>query len=1188
MDILEPNEIDKMDSRPLNLSARQQDVVQSLRSRETERYPLSRWYLGALYAVSEKNNSDRYSQAAHSLRELIEKLPLVIHESDFQIGGYDVTSHRRDIYNRLQKDRIRYADGWSSQVIDPQLSNTLRKVEVYFQNVQKPSRRERIQKLVARVDPLADQLDRRIQESKLEKIHQLSQELVQIAHHRRTSMASGLKECPRSLEAIILDLLAPITAQDQMEIQSILSQTCRSNEDVDRLLDLIRRRGANYVFFFRHAHDTSWISLLNERGYFGIPPDAEELGDGQLSFSNWWPIIYLSRVSNEAADEVADIVLALPQTDNPRVYNYILEIALKVPGQVSTRLLPKLLEYTRLRLQIIPHRFAELIAHLAKESQYPAALVIAESIIRFLPDPHAEYKRKRRCENAGDWTTLLEPSPRFSDWDYRRILKEGLNPLAEKKPFDVARFLVEIVAEMIELRMHNDELKQAEDEDRSEIWCRRLRGENSRNQTPEEAVIYALTSASEKTFEQSPELAMDLNCELQRQRWKIFQRLRQHLYAQFPNETTLPWIRASILGYGHYGQREFPHEFQRMVRRAGEHFKEELLTRSERISIFDAIANGPPEAQFRTWMGSKFSEEVFEAYRREFHRKQLRPFESILFGQYATYFTNLDCDDKTGISDEDYGPVGEAISGGVHQQSPLAPKEMAKLGDEELLSYVNEWESESRHPDSPLVKICIEGLAEAFKIILRDEILPDSKRFQFWLKNKHQIERPIYATAIIEELEEYIRVNDLSRLKETLELSEWILTHQDQDASEGYEVGARARLNPKWNSSRLAVIDLFKTCLSEEINFPIFATKQMVDQVAQLSAEYDWRLDSDSRVFPLGEDQYTEAINCTRSRALRVLILLGLKLRNLNQRAEASRVMSVIKRRFEPTAEFPLSLPEYAMLGAYFGHLVEINKGWAERLKDHIFPSPPRNEWQASFEGLVLYCNPYAPTFEMLRDKFRIAIQHLREFKKSNDFGDDFTEILGYRLFIYYVWDLDQLKGEDSLIDQFYMKTNDKPDVWERLFRRIGSSLPEKYEDLQEKTRIRLESFFEWRLRKGRKTELKEFEFWLRASCFAPEWRLSAFSRILDIAHPDGWEIYGQCRSLHEMLEKHTKQVVECFAKLTDGLKEDSYHISTEVAVEIVGIGLQSVDESVKADALRAHENLLRLGRSDLLNLGTD
>ena len=72
------------------------------------------------------------------------------------------------------------------------------------------------------------------------------------------------------------------------------------------------------------------------------------------------------------------------------------------------------------------------------------------------------------------------------------------------------------------------------------------------------------------------------------------------------------------------------------------------------------------------------------------------------------------------------------------------------------------------------------------------------------------------------------------------------------------------------------------------------------------------------------------------------------------------------------------------------------------------------------------------------------------------------------------------------------------------------------------------------------------------------------------------------------MLEKHTKQVVECFAKLTDGLREDSYHISTETAAEIISVGLQGLDEDVRENASRAQDNLLKLGRSDLLNLGTD
>ena len=1177
-----------MESRPLSLSTRQQDVLQSLKSRETERYPLSQWYLGALYAVSNRHNSDRFSQAAHSLRELVEKLPLVIIESDVQVDKYDITSGRHEIHSRLLKDREQYSGGWSGRKINPHLSNTLNKIWDYFKNVHRPSRREIIQISVAGVDPLARQLDKRIQESKQERIRQLWQDLEEIAHHRRSSKASKFEESLRSLEAIILDLLAPITAQDQNEIQFILSQTYRSNEDVDRVFDLMEKRGANHVFFFNHADGTSWISVLRERGYFSSPRNSEEMGDGQLYFPNWWPIVYLSRVAGKVPDEVVDIVLGLPQTDNPRVHNYILEIALQVPGKLSGRLLPKMLECAKLKVQIIPHRFAELLAHWAKESQYAAALVIAKRIIKFLPDPQFEYKRKRRGENAGDWTTLLEPSPQFSDWDYRLILEEGLNPLAERKPYDVARLLIDVVAEMIALKKYKDELEQDTDQDKSELWCRRLDSKSVMDKQPEVAVVAALTFACNRVFERYPELAIGLDSTLRNQRWKVFQRLRYHLYAMHPNEFTLPWIRGSILGYGHYGQRDYSHEFQRMIRCSSEHFTGELLTCTERISIFDAILNGPPEAQLRTWMGENFTMEIFDEYRRTFHRKQLRPFASMLFGSYASYYSELEEDDKATVSDEDYGPVGEAIAGRVCLLSPQTAKELVELEDEEILAYINEWDSEYRDTENPLVEISIEGLAEAFTTVFRETVLTEPKRLQFWLKNKHRIERPIYATAMIKEMAELIRAENFSRLRESLEFSEWILTHSDKEASEGYEAGQKFRQNPKWNSSRLAVTDFIATCLSKDINLPHSAKGQLAKQLEMLCLEFDWRLDGDNSVFPEWNDQYTEAINNTRSRALRSLVDFGLWLRRIDQQADLSPVKNILEERFGPATEYPLSLPEQAMLGAHFGQLLVLDEAWVIANVENFFPRHTLPKWQAAFDSLVRHVGPYRSTFEVLRDDFRLAVQHLEDFKKSDDFGDSFAVILGHHLFIYYMWGLDQLKGEESLIDQFYKRTKDKPDVWEGLFRRIGSSLPKKYEDLQDNTRDRLESFFEWRLKNGRKTELKEFEFWLGENCLAPEWRLNMFSRILDFAHPDGWEIYGESRTLHKMLDKHPKQVVECFAKLTDRLRNDTYHISTEIATEIIGVGLQSVDEDVRENALRAHDNLLKLGRSELLNLGPD
>ena len=65
-------------SEPRVLIPWERDISDALRSKETEKYPLSQWYLGALYALDNHYNPDRIAQAAHSLRELIEKLPLVV------------------------------------------------------------------------------------------------------------------------------------------------------------------------------------------------------------------------------------------------------------------------------------------------------------------------------------------------------------------------------------------------------------------------------------------------------------------------------------------------------------------------------------------------------------------------------------------------------------------------------------------------------------------------------------------------------------------------------------------------------------------------------------------------------------------------------------------------------------------------------------------------------------------------------------------------------------------------------------------------------------------------------------------------------------------------------------------------------------------------------------------------------
>ena len=94
----------------------------------------------------------------------------------------------------------------------------------------------------------------------------------------------------------------------------------------------------------------------------------------------------------------------------------------------------------------------------------------------------------------------------------------------------------------------------------------------------------------------------DMDKILRKQHWKIFKRLRYHLYAKYPNEKTKLWIRESILTHKDYGPMGASYEFQQMIRGACEHFGETLLTEAERSCIFDQILKGPSKENYRLWL----------------------------------------------------------------------------------------------------------------------------------------------------------------------------------------------------------------------------------------------------------------------------------------------------------------------------------------------------------------------------------------------------------------------------------------------------------------------------------------------------------------------------------------------------------------------------------------------------------
>ena len=351
-----------------------------------------------------------------------------------------------------------------------------------------------------------------------------------------------------------------------------------------------------------------------------------------------------------------------------------------------------------------------------------------------------------------------------------------------------------------------------------------------------------------------------------------------------------------------------------------------------------------------------------------------------------------------------------------------------------------------------------------------------------------------------------------------------------------------------------------------------------------LCTQYDWRLDNNNPVLGASNEPFTEAMNNTRSRALRSLVKFGYWLRRNDSKADISFVRTVLEERFAADAEFLLKLPEYAMLGVYYGGILGLDTTWAVRHESDLFPQQALDGWRAAFGSLLQFTYPHSLIFETLRRQFWFAIENVPFPEEDDNSGRSVTDVLGQHLFIYYLWGLYPLRGEDSLLERFFQKTSSQPERWGTLFSHVGFIL-RKVEDLGQEAKDRVVSFFDWRLEQGKPEELKEFWVWLDSECLDAEWRLDALSKTLDIGQPEGSSVYRGVRTLSELVPDHVAKVVECFTKLTDKMGVDSLEIQTESAKRILKIGLESTEEGVRQNALLAHENLLKRGRADLLDL---
>lgn len=1195
---------------PFKRTDLQNTVFRALESIETSEYPLSQWYQGVLIVLSNRYNPDRFSQAANSMREITEKL-LKIHigiketQPNFRDIIEKISSLMRDCQNKYGED----FNSWKGETINNKMPEVMKKIKKYLEESNKPSRKERILKSLTSSDPMFDELDLNIQKERQTILIKLWTDIENITHHNWRPDEEEFNTLIKLFESIIIGLFGNVTFEDQKKILSILKlkPSERTKKEEDMMFSLIKKRGANYVLLFKNVKDSSWFPLLKRKNYFEKLPDTKSTNDGYVNVPIWRPMQYLINVCKEIPDDVVDVILKLPKTDNPTIYNGIIDIALNIEGTYSIKLLPKLEEDLLCtdRAGIRAYKYSELLVYWKQENQVGPALELLEKMLELEPDPESKRKIKKRNQilkeqkSTGCMSQLpptLEPKSYFNEHDYYEILKEGVASLIETESYGVAKILIEVTNKAICFSTYADESRGGNDY--SSTWCKNLYDIPNYYSDIKKSFVLTLISACKKVYENKLENVEDLDKLLKKPKWLVFRRIRRHLYSLHPNKQTKQWIREETLNHKYYSQWEYDFELYQMIKYSTEHFKEELLTRKELTEIFDKIISGPSKDFFKRQLemhNEEFTEEKFLSRQACFQITQLTPFEPVLFDKYLKKFKQLKSKKPDYTAEEYYQDFQETGPFDVKYQSPKSEDDLMKFSDQELLNYINEWEDDiSNVEGNTMIDINIKGLAEAFQRIFRDHISKNDKRMNFWIENKHKIKRPIYIKAMLNERQ--LNLDEpTDQLNQWFELCKWILSQNSEEQKEDITYSDQSKEYPDWQSSRWTVLNLVESCIKkiekQNINFNEQVVQHIVEILQLLCAQFDENLDRKSPNDEVQDNQldrpwdyYQAAVNTIRCRSLIELIKLARLLRK-NDNETSLNILSFLENKYlNNGTKCPLTLQEYSVLGISFGQLYNIDAKWMEENKSKLFLKEQLEKWHVAFDMMIQHHSIRKKLFEVLKYEFTFAVSNITKMEKSFK-AEGTIDTLGKHLFFYYLWEMYPIEG--SLLENFYKKSDKRH--WRNLFKSIGKTLVKYSKDINETMKKKLLEFFDWRLEVEEPRELQKFDAWLQIECLDAKWRLEQYSKVLDICKKqsiNGSNISSSIKALYKMLNNHTGQVMECFKKLTDNIQDRIvWGIPVKETKVILDTGLRNSNKNILANAKQAQDNLLKAGCFEFLDL---
>lgn len=928
-------------------------------------------------------------------------------------------------------------------------------------------------------------------------------------------------------------------------------------------------------YFFENA-SADWLGPLRKAKFFTSPPAPHNPSEGTTTFYGWPASQYLARIASEVPEDVRDVILAIPETDNWRVHYDMTDAACSMPPRIAVPIAEREIDWISEQNGLsfpLASQLGTLVSNLARGGEEDVAIGLASVLWAVRPEPRSEEKAKQN----GLGSRFLRPRPLMRLTAYEEFASEHIPVLIEVAPVATLAFLCDILAEA--LRLSHEKSADVEDGRLSYIWRPAIEGHEQNNERSARDVLVSwVRDAGVAAIEHQGKNALDT---VESYDNKLFKRIGLHLRRIRPavdiegtaTLVTDPEIIDSICLH---------HEFFWLL-----HDRFDDLPWETQQEYFRLVEHGPDLSHY-TYPPPEEADtpemrREVESFIRRWQYRKLIPVQKYLPRELEEQFITWKQEFGEIANPDFHGVVGDIDWHAA--ESPKSSEELGEMAPEEIVDFLETWEPSGRFEEPSL-----EGMGRELSNLVASEPERMAEHAELFKGLD-----PVYVRELFFSLEKAVKQEEEFEWEPVLNLARWV-TRQDRDIPER-EV-SEPLIDPDWSWTRKRIASLLSVGFKSGRASVDWSLREKCWEVLKPLTDDE----EPARAYEIEQagdmKPSTLSINTVRGQAMHAVVRYALWIRRhaeetedqeLNEASfyEMPEVRRVLDRHLDVDVEPTLTIR--SVYGQWFPWLNQVDPEWASDNVPAIFPRSDRHRVlrNAAWDTYISMSKLYNDVFDVLREEYSYAVENVGAGDRQGAFHRHPDESLGIHLVNFY-WHGKIDLEEDGLLDRYFRKTS--PELRGHVLDYMGRSLEQAEDNIPDEVLRRLQRFWEWRLESTRSgdgaQELAYFGRWFISDKFAEGWSVNQLRNALELAgeiEARPWVI----DRLPELSERFPCTCMECLRLI--GVSEEAVLVlggsRMQQAREILREGLQSGDGKVREKARSVVHRLGAHGYLDLRNL---